>query len=89
MIQTNFETAEKESLLVNEKIRNLDIEIENIKAVLQNHRDMHREKSMKIEEYGEVLNKHKEDINGLQESKQIAKKLQEYVKQMDNELARA
>ena len=44
---------------------------------------------MKIEEYGEVLNKHKEDINGLQESKQLAKKLQEYVKQMDNELARA
>lgn len=42
VIQNNFETAEKESLLVNEKIRNLDIEIENIKAVLQNHRDMHR-----------------------------------------------
>lgn len=42
VIQNNFETAEKESLLVNERIRNLDIEIENIKAVLQNHRDMHR-----------------------------------------------
>jgi hypothetical protein len=36
-----------------------------------------------------MLNKHKEDILNLQESKQLTKKLQEIVKQMDNELTRA
>ena len=36
-----------------------------------------------------MLNKNKEEIHGLQESKQLTKKLQEVVKQMDNELTRA
>ncbi len=42
IIQNNFETSEKENLLINEKIRNIDIKIENIEAVLDNHREMHR-----------------------------------------------
>ena len=63
--------------------------IENIEAVLQNHREMHREKAMRIEEFSEVLNRHRAELANLQDSRQLAKKLQEYVKQMDNELARA
>ena len=89
IVQNNFETAEKENLVISERIRGLSMSIENIEAVLQNHREMHREKAMRIEEFSEVLNKHREELANLQDSRQLAKKLQEYVKQMDNELARA
>jgi len=88
-VQTNFETSEKENLVISERIRGLSMSIENIEAVLQNHREMHREKAMRIEEFSEVLNRHREELANLQDSRQLAKKLQEYVKQMDNELARA
>lgn len=44
---------------------------------------------MRIEEFSEVLSRHREELANLQDSRQLAKKLQEYVKQMDNELARA
>jgi hypothetical protein len=37
---------------------------------------MHREKAIRIEEQAELLSKHREEILGLQESKQLARKLQ-------------
>jgi hypothetical protein len=49
IVQNNFETAEKENLVISERIRGLSMSIENIEAVLQNHREMHREKAMRIE----------------------------------------
>lgn len=48
IIQSNFELSEKENLLANEKIRSINMNIENIEAVLQNHREMHREKALKL-----------------------------------------
>lgn len=50
LIENNFETNEKEALLLNEKIRSINMNSENVEAILQNHREMHREKSMKLEE---------------------------------------
>ena len=44
---------------------------------------------MKLQEHSELLIRQKEDIQDLQETRQLTKRLQQIVKQMDNELARA
>ena len=64
--QQNFEASQKEDLMINSKIKTININLENIEATLQNNRELHREKAIKIEEHSELLNKHKEDISGLQ-----------------------
>jgi hypothetical protein len=49
MIQNNFETTEKADLLLSDKIKSINLSIENIDAALQNNREMHREKAIRIE----------------------------------------
>lgn len=49
MIQNNFETTEKADLLLGDKIKSINLSIENIDAALLNNREMHREKAIKIE----------------------------------------
>lgn len=48
MIQNNFETTEKANLLLGEKIKSINLSIENIDAALHNNREMHREKAIRI-----------------------------------------
>jgi hypothetical protein len=40
---------------LNEQLRNTKLSIEHIEAVLENHREMHREKAMKLEEHAELI----------------------------------
>jgi hypothetical protein len=42
MIQNNFETAEKADLVLGDKIKSINLSIENIDAALVNNREMHR-----------------------------------------------
>lgn len=49
MIQNNFETAEKADLVLSDKIKSINLSIENIDAALVNNREMHREKAIRIE----------------------------------------
>lgn len=48
LVQSNFEIGEKERLQLGEKIRTINGNIENIDAILQGHKDMHREKALKL-----------------------------------------
>ena len=40
--------------------------IQNIDATLANNRELHRDKAVRLEEHSELLNRHKEEIAGLQ-----------------------
>jgi chromosome segregation ATPase len=40
--QSNFENCQKDNLLLSEKIKAIDINIENIDSTLQNNRELHR-----------------------------------------------
>ena len=48
VIQNNFESNEKASLVLGEKIKSVNMSIENIEAALHNNREMHREKAIKL-----------------------------------------
>ncbi len=53
-----------------------------MKEVLENHKDLHREEAIKLQHISENLKKHSDEIDGLQESKVLTKKLEYYVKDL-------
>lgn len=57
-----------------------------MRETLETHKELHREEACKLELHSETLKKHTEEIEGLQESKSMTKKLNEYVKDLENQL---
>lgn len=82
--QDNFQSCEKADYALGQRIEKNSEDIKQMKEILEGHKDLHREEAIKLEHIFENLKKNGEEIQGLQESKALTKKLEYYVKDLEN-----